>query len=54
MLQKYAKCELKVNGEIKNIYITTKDAIEVGTVLHVIPDVSKSQITETSMNIRLY
>lgn len=51
---KYAKCELKVNGEIKNIYITTKDAIEVGTVLHVIPDVSKSQITETSMNIRLY
>lgn len=52
---KYLKCSYSdYNGELQNVYIKTDKVLEEGSVIHIKPDITRSTITEPSMNIRLY
>lgn len=51
----YVRCQcVGHDGKDCDIYIKSAEPMEKGTKIKVSPDIVKTQITETSMNIRLY
>ena len=41
-------------GDVKYLFLKSDKAYDLGTKLHIEFDLTRSQITETDMNIRLY
>lgn len=50
----FVRCSYQYSGESRFLYLKSDKAYEKGSKLHVTLDLSRSQITETDMNIRLY
>ena len=48
------KCTGKIDGEETVIYLNKDRNIELGSVIHIRPDLEKAQIYEDDLNIRLY
>ena len=50
----FVRCSYPSSGESRFLYLKSDKAYDKGSRLHVTLDLSRSQITETDMNIRLY
>ncbi len=50
----FVRCSYQYSGESKFLYLKSDKAYKKESKLHVTLDLSRSQITETDMNIRLY